>query len=290
MSGYYQVGSNAAFIEIVVLEPQEYISFGKNDIKPVVAHSTQSWPTHPTHGDLMETMKKYGASAEITHNWDPYATTVLASVKDLELVYERQDDESHYTLLGVNHESSPSVQAQPVQEDHFRLANELIHAMPGLDEEVAPPCTCTAWSVGGNTVQAVIIHLNDRHHPAKGPLKADPWSRERIAQWTETLPFDLTLDPDRPKRQMRGPSAPKPIYDEIHAEKHHEQLKALMQSMTISHDELIKSFNYMEKAATKAADTIKHTFEVTFKDVDPGLLETLTGMSISGDDGNEEEA
>jgi hypothetical protein len=35
----------------------------------------------------------------------------------------------------------------------------------------------------------MIIHLNDSHHPAHET--ADVWSRERIADWLETLDVDL---------------------------------------------------------------------------------------------------
>jgi hypothetical protein len=34
----------------------------------------------------------------------------------------------------------------------------------------------------------MIIHLNDTHHPSTA---IDGWSRERIADWLETLDVDL---------------------------------------------------------------------------------------------------
>jgi len=295
MIGFYQVDPNAAFVEIVTQEPQEYIlSFGKDDIKPVVAHSTQSWPVHPLRSDLEKTTEKYGASWTITHNYYE-ATRVEIEVGDLELVYEMEDDGKYYRLLHIAQgDMSLSAPPAPDVEDHSRLANELIHAMPGLDEEVASPCSCLAWQKGEESVQAVIIHLNDRHHPTKGPLKADPWTRERIAQWTETLPFDLTLDPDRPKRQMRGLTAPESIYDEIHSEKYEENIKAMMASMAVSKGSFLKSVGLVSEAAEKATDALedlsgsmKKSFEVTFKSVDPEMYEMLTGMPYPGDEKEE---
>lgn len=63
---------------------------------------------------------------------------------------------------------------------------------PGLTEIVNLPCGC--WSVPGiplkNTVEKVIIHLNDRDEHM-GVKKE--WSREEIADWLESLDVDLTL-------------------------------------------------------------------------------------------------
>jgi hypothetical protein len=290
VSGYYQVDPNAAFIEIVVQDPADYISFNSNAI-PVVPHSTQSWPVHPLHGELTKTTQKYGASWTITHNYYE-ATRVQIAVDDVELVYEMEDDGHHYRLLHIAQgNASLSAPPAPHVEDHSRLANELIHAMPGLDEEVASPCTCTAWHVGGNTVQAVIIHLNDRHHPTKGSLKADPWSRERIAQWTETLPFDLTLDPDRPKarpKMIMTTSSP------WQTQSTKDTIKALMDGMVISKDSFLKSMDLVSDAAGKTTEALedlsghmKKSFEVEFTNVDPKMYEMLTGMPYPGDEKEE---
>jgi hypothetical protein len=307
MSGYYyQVDPNAAFIEIVVQDTADYISPNSNAI-PVVPHSTQSWPVHPSHGALTKTTQKYAASWTITHNYYE-ATRVQIAVGDVELVYQMEDDGHHYRLLHIAQgNTSLSVSPAPHVEDHSRLANELIHAMPGLDEEVASPCTCTAWHVGGNTVQAVIIHLNDRHHPTKGSLKADPWSRERIAQWTETLPFDLTLDPGRKtespspgivsawgKQVTLSKKVSNAYWDETHSKEYQKHIKSMMDGMVVSKDSFLKSVGLVAEAAGKTTEALedlsgamKKSFEVEFTNVDPDLYEMLTGMPYPGDEKEE---
>jgi hypothetical protein len=277
MGGFYEPDPNSAFVEIVIQEPQDYIKFNKDDLHAVMAHTSQQWPTKPTHGDLMEAMHKYGASAEIKHNY--YMNIrVLVSVGDLKLLYEQGPSGENYRLLGIEPPGAKIPQPSH-KEDHVGLANKLMRAMPGLQEFVVSPCSCTSWGRGGSTVQEVIIHLNDRHHPTLGSLKTDPWSRERIAQWTETLPFDLTLDPDRPEPK------PRPVPDETHSKEYQKSLKALMGSMLISQNSFLKSMALMSDAGIKATDTLhdlsgamKKSFEVTFTGVDPSLYEMLTGQ------------
>lgn len=288
MSGYYQVDPNSAFIEIAVQDPADYISFNSDAIS-VVPHSTQSWPVHPSHGDLTKTTQKYGASWTITHNYYE-ATRIQIAVGDVELVYEMEDDGQRYRLLHLVHgNTSLSAPPAPHVEDHSRLANELINAMPGLNEKVVSPCACTPWRDGSDTVQVVIMHLNDGHHPTRGSLRVDPWSRERIAQWTETLPFDLTLDPDRPK--------PSSAYrDETHSKEYAKHLKAMMDNMGVSQDEFLKSMSAISEAAGKATASLtsmsgsmqQKSFEVAFDSVDPNLYEMLTGQPLPDD--KEEEA
>jgi hypothetical protein len=277
MGGFYEPHPNSEFVEIVIQEPQDYVKFAKDDLHAVMAHTSQQWPTKPTHGDLMATLHKYGASAEIMHNY--YMNTrVLVSVGDLKLVYDQGPSGENYRLLWIE-PLGANTPAPSHKQDHVGLASKLIHAMPGLNEQVASPCSCLSWGKGDNTVQAVIIHLNDRHHPTLGSLRADPWSRERIAQWTETLPFDLTLDPDRPE------SKPRPVHDQTHFKEYQKSLKALMGSMLISQNSFLKSMALMSDAGIKATDTLhdlsgamKKSFEVTFTGVDPSLYEMLTGQ------------
>jgi len=276
MGGMYAVDLSAEFIEILVHDEDDWVPFGKSNLA-VPKQWQQQWPTQPAHSQLLETIHKHNAMCE----WEYESGTrprALVSVNDMDLVYEVDDDGVHYTLLGVVPHGT-KIPPKPIVQDHSRLANELISAMPGLNERVSSPCTCPRKEGTKSAVQAVIIHLNDAHHPTQGPYKQDPWSRERIAQWTETLPFDLTLDPDRPK----------PIDHGIYSDKHYENLKALIAGGTLNTEELIKSFNYLGKAAAKVTDTIK-TFEITFKDVNPEVIKMVTGMSIAGDSDNEEEA
>lgn len=52
-------------------------------------------------------------------------------------------------------------------------------------------------SMGGHSLEAIIVHLNDEHL----------WTREEIADWLDTLDdIDITLHPAVP------PTAPRPWY------------------------------------------------------------------------------
>jgi hypothetical protein len=71
---------------------------------------------------------------------------------------------------------------------HERRARALREQAPGLNEHVRYPCTCGQIT---ETIWAIIQHLNDNHHP--NSLHKDPWTRERIAEWLESLDTDLTI-------------------------------------------------------------------------------------------------
>jgi hypothetical protein len=71
---------------------------------------------------------------------------------------------------------------------HERRARALREQAPGLNEWVKFPCTCGEVR---NQIWQIIQHLNDGHHP--DTRNKDTWTRERIADWLETLDVDLTI-------------------------------------------------------------------------------------------------
>jgi hypothetical protein len=73
---------------------------------------------------------------------------------------------------------------------HGDLARKLRAQVSGLDEWVMYPCDCP--NAPGATIWAAIQHLNDYHHPDR--RREDTWTRERIADWLDALPFDLTIN------------------------------------------------------------------------------------------------
>lgn len=62
---------------------------------------------------------------------------------------------------------------------------ELQKIVPGLKSanSVCPSNDCNYGNGIPSPLKAVIIHLNDSHH----------WTREQIADWLDTLDFDLTI-------------------------------------------------------------------------------------------------
>lgn len=119
-------------------------------------------------------------------------------------------DGKHYPM----HEylSNQIVEPDDPTEDYSLLAQQLARVMPGLSATVPYPCDCKKQ--GDGSVWGVIQHLNDQHHPAR-PV-ADKWSRERIADWTEELPVDLTVDPSRAEKRQEAWA---------HAQKQQEAIK-----------------------------------------------------------------
>lgn len=135
---------------------------------------------------------------------------------------------------------------------HHRRASQLKVMAPGLQAVVQKPCSCN--SPGMNLTDSVwqtIQHLNDTHHPANGC--DDKWSRERIADWLDTLDVDLTVDPDRKPQ----PSSRSTWYDEA-AQMHKMTLEFKVESISqsvlellIGADKAAAALDMFSKAASK---------------------------------------
>lgn len=78
--------------------------------------------------------------------------------------------------------------------DNSSMARELFHLIPGATTSVPHPCTC--HEVPNNMLWQLVQHLNDTHHPNRVSdlVDGDPWTRERIADWLDTLDLDLSVD------------------------------------------------------------------------------------------------
>jgi hypothetical protein len=75
-------------------------------------------------------------------------------------------------------------------DDYGDSAVLLREICPGLNEKVKYPCGCKMGLSTSNTIQAIIIHLNDKGYHENG---SGEWSREEIADWLESLDVDLSL-------------------------------------------------------------------------------------------------
>lgn len=163
------------------------------------------------------------------------------------------------------------------QNDHSRLAHELKKRIPGLGNTVEFPCMCGEIR-NPMPIWSIIQHLNDDHHPVQGHYPDDRWSRERIAQWTEELPFDLTIQPeDARDRRSDGLTA--------------AQQAALIKAINDSTKEMQAAWEAANKAIQPIVESfakMTKTFEVTFTNVDPKMYEMLTGLPCPDD--KEEEA
>lgn len=100
-----------------------------------------------------------------------------------------------WVLEGVTFETL-SIASTPMKpaptKNHSSLAQELHHMIPGIEDTVTSPCPCGLKF----SIWRMVQHLNDAHHPGQ-EKNPDKWSRERIADWLDTLDADLVLDPDR---------------------------------------------------------------------------------------------
>ncbi len=76
---------------------------------------------------------------------------------------------------------------------HFNakpVMSALTEAIPALEQKVTRPPGCT-WTCGDHRLIHYIIWLNDR----------DGWSRERIADWLDTLNVDLRFNPTEKEKE-----------------------------------------------------------------------------------------
>lgn len=213
----------------------------------------QSWPNFTDMPILMLTIKKFKAKSwTVDYDMDGYYKRATIHVESVEIVYKgvgtenmlalqhvqgvsltgNYFDEQHYPM----HEylNAHPMEPEPPAEDYSMLAQRLAMAMPGLNTPVPYPCDCKRQ--GDGSVWGVIQHLNDEHHPARSV--ADKWSRERIADWTEELPIDLTVDPGDLERRKRE------------SQEQHELLKKYLAVPPINQDTLDKIVGIKGKGTT----------------------------------------
>lgn len=132
----------------------------------------------------------------------------------------------------------------PDQGSHRQLANKMAAMIPGIGDFVASPCNCKPFK---RAIWGMIQHLNDVHHPTHGDGKSDDlWSRERIADWLETLDADLVLDPD-----YKAPAPPVPTYEEQVA-----MIEQITTNMSQSISTLKSYFDEMSVTIAKFAESI----------------------------------
>jgi hypothetical protein len=244
----------------------------------------QKWPRRAHQADLLGAIQKYARGNYGIDSPMGSPVRITTVMGPLEICYQQEKIyQPYYRLLGVKHVSDTFeewiIPGGEQEVGHERLARELLRVMPGLRASVPFPCSCGKTAPAKNSVQAVIIHLNDRHHPTKGALKDDPWSRERIAQWTEELDVDLTVDTSRPPPPPRRPKTRVYMTE--------EQKKALLKSlvtMKIDTSSMHQALAEAAAGADQVVETMKgFTAYVEFKDehLDPELVEKMTGLFAS---------
>lgn len=165
----------------------------------VVSHGEsefQDWPTQCSAAEIHKAAVKYQAwSSEM--NVDPVmGNTLKVRVAKIEIIY-REAQKNVWDLLqvemgsGLKYPSPPNMNVDGV-DSYASMSHRLKSVMPGLNQKVPYPCGCKPEG----TVWGIIQHLNDHHHPVLGTITPG-WTREQIAQWTESLSVDLTVDPKR---------------------------------------------------------------------------------------------
>ena len=143
---------------------------------------------------------------------------------------------------------------KPAAESHSELARRMAEMIPGIRDIVPSPCTCIPKQM--RTVWSAIQHLNDQHHPRFTQHEEDGWSRERIAEWLETLDADLTLDPDH----KASPVKMKAMEIQTYTDEFQASLAKAMNATLLFQGELF--------AATSAIEKLKDTLK-SFKQKPP---------------------
>lgn len=101
-------------------------------------------------------------------------------MEDAFLFIEEQCKDNHADLPTVSQQASA-----PVPSGSQSVSEELAEVFSNVREYVQVPCSCTRYEDTGLKVHVLVVHLNDFHN----------WTRERIADWLDTLDLDLTLKP-----------------------------------------------------------------------------------------------
>lgn len=177
----------------------------------------QNWPNLIDAPGLLMACKGFGAKSwSVDYDEDGMYKRAVIEVESVEIVYKGVGTQNMFALEHVQGVSLPGsyfdkknyplheyinqhpLEPEPPVEEYSMLAEQLRQAMPGLMMPVPYPCDCKRS--GDGAVWGIIQHLNDEHHP-QAPGVADKWSRERIADWTEELPVDLTVDPSAAERR-----------------------------------------------------------------------------------------
>lgn len=133
---------------------------GRRDYKVAITHKTFLTTMQMIEEIQQEAFAHYGVTPHmeyLKHAWSFY----VASDIYLEVFSEVMDDQ-----LSKIHT--------------IKYFSVLAEDLPGVMESVRMPCHCREFKVALFTA---IIHLNDKHR----------WSRDRVADWIETLDIDTTF-------------------------------------------------------------------------------------------------
>jgi hypothetical protein len=211
------------------------------------------WPLRVPFGELSDVNPSIWREFEMDTDHD--RTRVAVHARDHHVAYEVDDLNIAY-LIGVDTGAGWSQIENPLYKyvvepppvDYSTLAARLRRHIPGLRQRVPFPCNC---GPGSSTVWQVIQHLNDFHHPTN-PEVADAWDRERIAQWTENLPIDLTFDPNAPVSRV---SQRKPTDQDM------ELIKKMADDLHESWKPIFLKFADIGEHATETAKHVKEFAE-----------------------------
>lgn len=184
---------------------------------------------------------------EIDDQWFPKVDFMpTASPSDRAVINMRHKTIRLWVFVGTQSAYGPG------GKGHRNLANKMAAMIPGIKDKVPNPCDCKPFT---RMIWGMIQHLNDAHHPAHGDGPDDDlWSRERIADWLETLDADLVLDPDyvHPPQQFEGVTVGQEYVDEVNA-----QISAGLISLKTAMNEMIDGLGEMQASFVKFVNTIE---------------------------------
>jgi hypothetical protein len=153
-------------------------------------------PTVPNFGEVVAEIAKSlskGAAA--------FEAQLQITAKQVKVVAENLDG-----WVKVHSEQAEAVAKKAAKKAAENAENEararrLAELIPDAHAVVDLPCTCRVTAIGEGEVPVrkkvwyAIQHLNDNHLPGRDDGISDPWTRERIAEWLETLDLDLRVYP-----------------------------------------------------------------------------------------------
>lgn len=153
-------------------------------------------PAVPDFGEVVAEIAKSlskGAAA--------FEAQLLISAKQVEVVAEKLDGWVKGDWEQAEAVAKKAAKKAAENAENEARARRLAELIPDAHAVVDLPCTCRVTAIGEGEVPVrkqiwyAIQHLNDNHLPGRGDGISDPWTRERIAEWLETLDLDLRVYP-----------------------------------------------------------------------------------------------
>jgi hypothetical protein len=165
-------------------------------VTPVKVVFPKPDPVEPDFDELLSQVAK-----SLNQGAATFEAQLLISAKQAKVVAEKLDGWVKGGWEQAKAVAEKAAKKAAENAENEARARRLAELIPDARAVVDLPCNCRVTAIGEGEVPVrkqiwhAIQHLNDLHLPGRGDGIADPWTRERIAEWLETLDLDLRVYP-----------------------------------------------------------------------------------------------